>query len=448
MRRAGLVVAVLLAGVLFAAMPVAAAHHKPTHHKPGHGGPTTTTTAPTTTTTTAPTTTTTTTPPTGCEATMGVTVARARATTTAGPITITQGGTYAGFYRSDNPAIPAVTIQTSQLVELDHACIEHAGMGVFSTWTDTRLDIHDSVFRKLPSTPGAAGEQRAVYAYATARLNFDYNRLIDGDGVRFTALGSSAGAEGGSFTHNEVINVGRYQPTELVQAFQLTSDSSFDTVIPDMEVAWNKITNTFGESDVEDVISFVRSAGTSGHRIQVHHNLIDGGYPTSLGAGSFGYTGGGMNIGDGPGGPTGSSFIDAHHNWIVAAANVGILVSGGTDHEVYENVVVCTGVVNGVITGSTFGNGIYDNFGTNNVNKFIHNNTIGHLRPVNETTLVRNDVYFPSAAAPFDVYDAADDAVHTPNTFLGADPTETDYQDARDDWEAARVAAGVTIGPR
>ena len=262
-----------------------------------------------------------------------------------------------------------------------------------------------------------------MYAYATARLNFDYNLLIDGDGVRWTALDSSAGAEQGSFTHNQVINVGRYQPTALVQAFQLTSDGPGTRSSP----TWRSPgTRSPTRSACPTWRTSSTSSGAPARRVtgsQVHHNLFDGGYPTSLGAGSFGYTGGGINIGDGPGGPTGSSFIDAHHNWIIAAVNVGILVSGGTDHEVYDNVVLCTGVVNGVITGSTFGNGIYDNFGTNNVNKFIHHNTLGHLRPVDTSTLARSDKYFPSAAADFTVYDAADDAVHTDNTSLGSDPT-------------------------
>jgi hypothetical protein len=430
----------LLVVLLLVAACAPAAADKPSHPThPPHPHQTTTTTTTTTTvptttttaattTTTAPTTTTTA-PPNGCGVTMGVTVARARTTTTAGPITITQGGRYCGFYRSADPAVPAVTISTTQLVELDHARIEHAGHGVFRQANGAQLNIHDSTFQKLPTALGAAGSQRAVYAWGAVRLNFDNNLLIDGDGVYWNE-GTGSAVEG-SFLRNEIVNVGRYQPTELMTAFQFAQST-----LGGLEVGWNKITNVFGQSDVEDVLSFFASAGTSSASIDVHHNLVDGGYALTAGPGS--YTGVGINIGDDI-----PSYIRAHHNWVVSATNSGISIGSGHHLEIDNNVVVNDGLANGIATGPDFGNGItvWDSpsYADTPSNVSAHDNTVGYNRVLANSDLVRSD-YFLSACDP--------PGACTNNASM-ADPIDaTDEQAARDAWEAARAAAGVTVGPR
>jgi hypothetical protein len=414
--RRMLVVLLLVAGCT---APAAAAHHKPNHHKPGHGGPTTTTTVPTTTTTT---------PPTGCGGTMAVTVARAQTTSTAGPITITQGGTYAGFYRSDNPAVPAVTVQTTELVELDHACIEHAGLGIYASWTNAKLYVHDSTFQKLPTAGGAAFPgHRAIYAYAVTTLNVDNNLFIDGDGVYWQA--ETVSPTQGRFNRNVVVNVGRYLPDSLVNAFQTNK-----VTVGGLEVAWNKVTNTPLQSDIEDTFNFFESNGTSGAPFDVHHNLIDGGFPPTLGPGN--YNGVGVVLGDDLG-----SYQRAHHNTIVQYVNAGVSIPAGTNLELDNNVVVNSGLINGVATGPDYGNGLtfWDGLEPGvPTNSSVHDNVVGYMRL--DGTLVRSDYFTPRCGL--------DGNTCSNNTSMSGTIDAADEQAARDDWEAARVAAGVTIGPR
>ena len=403
------ILAAVLAALLLATPALA-------HHKPGHQhGPSTTTTTPQATTTTiaAPTTTTTTPPACG------------------GPITITAGGTYSGCYRSTT-ATPAVTIATTSPVVLDHARIDHAGFGVYAYWDyQADLNIHDSVFTQL--NPGTGrGSARAVYAYNTLRLVFEHNRLIDGAGVRWA--GPDIDATLGRVRYNQAYNIGRYSPPEegLVQFFQ-TTEIDFPN---GLEVAWNEVRNTPFLTHVEDVMNFSKTDGASGALVDVHHNLLDGSYrpPTT---GPYQHTGSGLILGD-----QGGSYQRAHHNWFVATLNAGPSIPAGTNLEIDNNVVVVSGLVDGIPSGPDWGNGltIWDNPSYPGTPSSVsaHDNLVGYNRLVSGS-LVRSDYWLP-------VCDPAGACVN--NASMPGTIDVADEQDARDAWTAARVSAGVTVGPR
>ena len=72
-------------------------------------------------------------------------------------------------------------------------------------------------------------------------------------------------------------------------------------------------------------------------------------------------------------------------------------------------------------------------------NNSVHDNVVGYNRF--DGTLSRSDYWLPACGV--------DGNTCTNNTSMaGGLITTTDEQDARDDWDAARVAAGVTVGPR
>jgi chitinase len=403
-HRRTLFVLVLLA-VAACATPAAAAHHKPNHHKPGHG--TTTTTMPITTTT----------PTTVPVCSPGT------------PVTVSSGTVLRGCYRSTDTGTPAITINTTQTVELDHARIEHAGIGVYVAQENGSINVHDSTFQKLATAPGAAYPgHRAIYAYGLTRFHVDNNKFIDGDGVYWQA--ETVSPTEGSFNRNEVYNVGRYLPDSLVNAFQTNNVD-----LGGLEVAWNKVVNDAGQSDIEDTFNFYESNGTSGAPFDVHHNLIDGGFPPTLGAGA--YNGNGIVLADSFG-----SYQRAHHNWVVRYVNAGVGIPNGSNLEMDNNVVVNSGVINGVPTGPDYGNGmvLWDNASYAGVptNCSAHDNVVGYMRL--NGSLARSD-YFMSECG-------INGNTCSNNTSM-ADPIDsTDEQAARDAWEAARVAASVTVGPR
>ena len=103
-------------------------------------------------------------PPTTTTSTTTTTTATIPGQCTPGtPITITAGGVYSGCYESAMVGTPAVTVNTTQPVRLDHATVRHRGMGVFDVNDTVRgnLTIVNSTF--LATNPGSPVNQVDVY---------------------------------------------------------------------------------------------------------------------------------------------------------------------------------------------------------------------------------------------------------------------------------------------
>ena len=335
-----------------------------------------------------------------------------------GPITITTGGTYTGWYQSNNNAVPAVTISTTQPVTLSRVHIIAKGVGVWAYDTKgTRLTIVDSVFEQID--PGAVVNHRAVEVDQPASFVFEHNQLIDTDGVEIHGL-TSLQVNPLRVNYNLAINIGRYpHPTDgncCVQFVQMDH-----VVSPDGQVLWNHTRNLPGQSGVEDNISFYVSGGTdSAHRIDVGHNLIDGAYSRDLSITNF--TGGGINLGDGGGGSGigGGGWNYAHDNVVVSTTNYGISVNGPNNYAT-NNVLINDGAEQ----TSSFGQAIV---------------AWPEVSPAG----------LHSTGSNYNWRRSTTDATHYPcyvNTYCSGTQVSTTEQQARDAWEASRAAAGVTIGP-
>jgi hypothetical protein len=387
-------VALLLAGQSAAAPPPWANAHpkRTTTTVAATTTSTTTTTLPATTTTVAPTTTIVA----GC--------------VPGTPITITAGGTYSGCYRSTDPAVPAVTLATSQPVTLDHARVEHTGKGVEDTVTGTQLTVLDTVFQQLVLSQVV--NHRAIELEGVASFIAEHNQLTDGDG--FWVSGGVLTTGPISVRFNNEVNIGRYpHPTNINCCVQFVQ---FDHVVTwPFEIAWNKMTNAPGQSDVEDNINFYFSGGTdSAHRSDVGHNLIDGAYDRSL---SGDDTGGGINLGD-----AGAAHNFGHDNVIVSTTNYGIAVHQ-LDNYADSNLIVNDGAEQADPNGQA-------------VLAFQNVSPVG----VHATNTRYNFRRFASDPDQWPCYQSV--------YCSGGVQVGLSEQDARDEWEAARVAAGVTVGPR
>ena len=140
-------------------------------------------------------------------------------TTTCDPITITTGGTYSGCYESTSPSTPAVRIQTTAAVTLDHATIRHAGIGIQGTVNGINLTVRHSKLTALNT--GGTFDQRALRVASPSTVVLEQNDLIDGHGVII---------DGGTpsvvrVRYNDVVNVGRY-PHPMVNGNCSSSSSS------------------------------------------------------------------------------------------------------------------------------------------------------------------------------------------------------------------------------
>ncbi len=347
-----------------------------------------------------------------------------------GPISITAGGTYSGCYESTNPANPAVVINTTAPVTLDHATIRHAGEGIRAVvYSDVQLTVTNSKFQAL--NPGTPSDQRAMYLYKPASLIAEHNSFQDGHGIFIGGNGQTVSPI--RIRYNTSLNIGHYsEPGCCIQFAQ------FNRVIsPAAEIAWNKITNIYGQSQIEDTVNMYMSSGTGvANPIDIHNNLVDGAYPDS-GDGSD-FTGGGLLLGDGDVTAVGNYGI-IHDNRVIGSTNYGVGVAGGHDNHLYNNRVVSDmKAENGTTVGSTFGQGVtlwdsYNRGAGSMTNSNAYNNTSGWVRPDG-----RANWWLPGC----DPAGACTGNVAMPDPITSA--TE---QAERDAWAAEVAGAGLTIGP-
>jgi hypothetical protein len=313
---------------------------------------------------------------------------------------------------------PAVTISTTQPVTLSRAHIIAKGYGVWAYDTKgTRLTITDSVFDQ--TDPGAVVNHQAVRVNQPASFVFEHNRLTDTDGVVVHGL-TTQPINPLTVRYNLAINIGRYpHPTDRGCCVQFLG---LDNVVTATGlVQWNHTQNAWGKSGVEDNMGFYISGGTdSTHKLDVGWNLIDGAYPRTANAN---FTGGGINLGDGGGGSGfgGGGHTFAHDNTVVSTTNYGISVNSN------------------------------DNYATNNL---LVNDGAEQVSSFGQAIVAWPEVSpsgLHATGTKYNWHRSTTDRAQYPcyqSPYCSGTEVTTTEQQARDAWEAARVAAGVIIGPR
>lgn len=356
-----------------------------------------------------------------------------------GPATISVGGSYSGWYESTDPNTPAVTISTTDPVTFDHARFRHRGFGLWAqATTGTNITVKDCRFEGLMAP--TVIEARAVYLLQPASVVIENNYFLNGHGVLIN--GNNVNCNPFRVRYNDYVDIGRWNASVFVGAVH------FDQVLASSgaQISWNRVVNHYGRSNTEDVIGMHEShgGGTNPTRIEIDHNLVDGSYPYTGDGASF--TGGAIDLGDGS--ATGGTWQYAHDNTVVRYTNNGLMIPAGTDLEHANNRVVGSGIADDTTrVSSTFGNGLnlWDNpsYTVTPARATIHDSNGDHRR-WNGSAWERNWQNTPAC-------DPAGGC--TSNTNLGLSLTTdsawlAEVNDAIADWEVARVAAGVVIGPR
>jgi hypothetical protein len=323
--------------------------------------------------------------------------------------------------------VPAVTIDTSDPVIIRGAGIRSKGYLITAppgSFPD--LIVEDTT--GVATNPGVAGRSPGRFVDANeGTVIVRYNRLIGTSGMYLLGCTSV------DVHNNDAINIdGRwstgagYSTTDrdLVQFVQCNQTSG------PCEIHWNRITNVYGQSAPEDVISLTGAIGTEADPIDIHHNLIHGAFPLTL-AGSFG----GMAIDADQN--TVWSYI--HDNVAVATTNVGMAIAGEANNLITNNRCVSSGRDPNGDLFSAASNGIYVWNAYANpawANNSAPDNAIAWIN----ASGVREDTYFP------DCTDCTGNtsAVGGPSTIV----TAADEAAEVAAWEAARITAGQIIGPR
>lgn len=263
------------------------------------------------------------------------------------PIVITRGGTYSGNWRSDNPSVPAVRIDTTEAVTIDGANIMSSGDAISGPDGDYRLTVRN--VNALGIQPPAAGAHKGMFVNAGnfATLTVEHNHVDHyTQGVRALTFGARLNRTGQKVTvrYNIFKNVdgrlgdgtGGYmrQPSTIFgQAIGLNHLRAAD-----VDIGWNQIVNTPFESHSEDLISTFESSGTAADPIDIHDNYIEGDLPTDPTI-AYGFTGCAIQIGDAPE-KDDVGFTNVHDNQVTVIANCGISISAGHDQHIYRNRVI------------------------------------------------------------------------------------------------------------
>lgn len=300
------------------------------------------------------------------------------------------------------------------------------------------------------------------------RLLFRNNYWEKSGGLRIVGWDTVTASSRYQVLYNDVVNVQSAQTSSttgystttrsLQHRFSLLRDAQN---LPLVEIGWNRVRNTWGDSATEDVIS-IYATGTDDdtNPYRAHHNLIQGAHgPVD----STGFSGGGI-ITDGTGSMTVSTVsrnIWIDDNIVLDSLNYGQKISQGYFNKLRNGIIIRDGIAlggfvyadttawntNGWTTGS--GLGVLNAqsqtwYGCHEVT----GNQMGWLDPTSGGDMRNSNT--PGCAVDPTTGPCADPAsVCTGNTTPWTTAQlSAAKQTAIDDWVAAAAAGGFTIGPR
>lgn len=366
------------------------------------------------------------------------------------PITITQGGTYSGNWKSLDPDTPAVRVNTSEPVVIQNSTIRSGG-DLIKAVGPSNVTVRDT--RGYGLNPNEVGRfpGRFFNASGFANVVLENNYFEGTSGINlYDYSGNGTSNQTVKVLRNSAKNIdGRYSdgnsgfsPSGFhrVQFVQLNKVKD----VTNAEIAWNQIVNEPGKSRVEDNISVYRSTGTQGNPILIHDNYVQGAYPTRPTV--DGYSGGGI-ITDGSTCTLAdaTAFVRIFNNQVVSTSNYGIAIYSGHDNEIYSNRVISSGYLPDGSYIAAQNVGIYVADMTDNrdcgtwYNNHAHDNTIGWVNKKSryDYSDYRNDMWFP--------VDGSDYARNTslPNLIL----RDTEAEELTR-WQTKVASASVVFGPR
>ncbi len=312
-----------------------------------------------------------------------------------GPLTITQGGTYSGNWRSTDPNTPAVTVATTAPVVIQNSYVTGPTDLISDPYYGNNLTVKNVI--GIGVNPNVLGQSNGIFVDAQNPILLDVENCYF-ESVTFGVwVRGYAGNRNGTETITILNNRGRnilglesngnngYLPGESnwvwAHAIQLSNMPS----VPGITVAWNEIVNYPYQSLVNENISLYGAGGTSSSPAEFHDNYIQGAYPSNPVIDS--YNGGGFTT-DGSASDTvqtASAYNNVYNNQVVGTVNMGIEFGAGHDNAAYNNTVISSGLLpNGTeIAAQNVGITIYDVYGNiangTMYNNDMHGNTVGWM---------------------------------------------------------------------
>jgi Bacterial Ig-like domain (group 2)/Ricin-type beta-trefoil lectin domain-like len=372
-----------------------------------------------------------------------------------GPITITQGGTYSGNWKSMNPNTAEVTISTAAPVIIENSYVTGPADLIDDPDSGNNVTVKNVI--GIGVNPNVSGQAYGVFVDAQNSVLLDVENCYF-ENVRFGVyLRGYTGNRNGTQTITILNNRGRNilgvesngnngtlageTNWQWAHAIQLSGAYG----VPGIKIAWNDIVNYPSQSLVNENINMFDSGGTSSSPAQIHDNYVQGAYAYNPAVDS--YNGGGFTT-DGSASDTAqtaSSFNNIYNNQVVDTVNMGIEIGTGHDNAAYNNRVISAGLLpNGTkIPAQNVGLSLYDVYGNipngSMYNNNMYNNTVGWMCWAARCAWdgYRNDEWFPLDNS----YYGTNQSISTNPITLAMESTE--YQT----WLSKISSNAMVVGP-
>lgn len=306
---------------------------------------------------------------------------QAQTITYAGPLVITQGGTYTGNYQSQSSGTPCVLVNTNQPVILDGCNLQGPG-NLIQSGTGANLTVRNCRGTALAPTVDGQPAGHFLDTYQSQNLVVEHNYFSGTTGITVNRWTGGSGTL--TVRYNQARNIdGRWRNNS---GSTRSSFLQLNTVtgLAGVEIAYNEVINTPNQSLVEDNINFYNSSGTASSPLRVHDNFVRGAYPYPATAATF--TGTGLTTdGDATTLGTAAGYIEASNNQFVSTCNAAMNIAAGHDVYYHDNRMVTSALLaDGTRLNATYAATAVFNY-YNQVagiffNNRIANNTIGYVR--------------------------------------------------------------------
>jgi hypothetical protein len=372
-----------------------------------------------------------------------------------GPLTITQGGTYSGNWKSTNPQIPAVTITTTQPVLIQNSYLTGPADLISDPVYGNNVTVKNVI--GIGVNPNVKGQPNGIFVDAQNPSlldvencyfeNVEFGVWVRGYGGNYdgTQTVTIVNNRGRNIVGTESDGNGGSLPGETNWAWAHTIQLSTMPSVPGITIAWNEIINYPYLSLVNENISMYDAGGTSSSPAQLHDNYVQGAYAYNPVADS--YNGGGITT-DGSSFDTvqsAAAFNNIYNNQVVGTVNMGIEIGSGHDNAAYNNRVVSSGLLpNGTqIPSQNVGLSLYDVYGNvqngSMYNDNMYNNTSGWMCWASRCAFdgYRNDAYLPLNTGDYAL-----------NPSIAANPITLQMEAAEYATFQAKLSSnGVVVGP-
>ncbi len=357
--------------------------------------------------------------------------------TYSGPLTITQGGTYSGNFRSTDSSVPVINILTTQPVIIENCILVGPGDLIKAFDGGAQLIARNNKGYSQLQTNTTARHGRFVSFVQGRSLLVEHNYFEGTTGIDiYQWSGDGTASQTVTVRYNQSKNLDGRLRNGTEEFCNFVGMNAVQNLVG-CEIAWNELINYPDQSLVQDNINFYNAGGTASSPLKLHDNYIQGSYPFPSTA-TY-HTGTGFIV-DGDGGSNGSAYINAYDNQVVSTCGAAINIAAGHDIHYTNNRVVSSGLrADGSRYNSMWAAGaIWNAYAqTSFINNTFENNTIGYWYGGGNTPYNDRQDNSPGLCT------TCTGTTHLPDRPL----TLADEQNEFTLWQQKLSQNGITVGP-